>query len=260
MELTAMKRIIAALTLAALCAAPSVVRAQCTAPNPPVSVVPMSAVVAQGGYLSSDGKGAYVDGTQGSIVDLNGGGNGGANLRTSVDVPLNPKSRFLSFNLNSPFNDPNPVVPDAVFALPLGVVQDLQGELHVLYRVDPPGPTGQHQEHSIQEVPDDGVFYTSERTNLFVTIGGVRHLLMFGGEAWPFNLCRPDEGAIFSAAGTTKLQIARLPDSDTFLLQAPAGSIARLFDYSNTFAPIDKGLYRFSFLVTFSPKPVKGKK
>src|SRR5262245_8022755 len=71
-------------------AAPSVVRAQCTAP--PVSVVPMSAVVAQGGYLSSDGKGAYVDGTQGSIVNLNGGGNGGANLSTSVDVPLNRNS------------------------------------------------------------------------------------------------------------------------------------------------------------------------
>jgi hypothetical protein len=58
----------------------------------------------------------------------------------------------------------------------------------------------------------------------------------------------------------TKLQIARLPDSDTYLLQAPAGSIGRLFDYSDTFVPIDKGLYRFSFLVTFSAKPVKGKK
>lgn len=246
-----------ALVGALVIAAPSVVRAQCTAPPP---TVPMSAVVGQGGYLSSDGKGAYVDGTQGSVVNLNAGGNGGANLLTSVDVPLNSKARFLSFNLNSPFNDPNPVVPDPVFALPLGVVQDFLGEVHVLYRIDPPGPSGQYQVHSIQEVPDDGVFYTSERTNLFVTIGGVRHLLMFGGQDWPFNLCRPDQGAIFSAAGTTKVQIARLPDSDTYLLQAPAGAIARLFDYSNAFAPVDKGLYRFSFLVTFSPKPVKGKK
>jgi hypothetical protein len=33
-----------------------------------------------------------------------------------------------------------------------------------------------------------------------------------------------------------------------------------LFDYSNTFNPVDKGLYRFSFFLTFSPKPTKGKK
>jgi hypothetical protein len=219
----------------------------------------MSAVIAQNGHLASDGKGAYVDGTQGSIVNLNGG-NGGANLRTGNGVPLNPKSRFLSFNFNSPYNDPNPTVPDPVFALPLGVIQDRQGELHVTYKLDPEAADGLRQVHSIQEVPDDGVFYTSERTNLFVRIGGVRHLLMFGGDTWPFNICRPGEGAIFDAPGTTKLQIARLPDSDTYLLQAPAGSVARLFDYGNTFAPVDKGLYRFSFLVTFSPKPTKGKK
>ena len=83
-------------------------------------------------------------------------------------------------------------------------------------------------------------------------------LLMFGGDTWPINTCQLSAGAVFGAPGSTNLQIAR--QGDTYILQASPGSIARLFDYSNTFAPVDKGLYRFSFLVTFSPKAVKGKK
>ena len=53
----------------------------------------------------------------------------------------------------------------------------------------PVGTDGLRLIHSIQELPDDGVFYTSERTDLFVTINGVRHLLMFGGDTYPINVC-----------------------------------------------------------------------
>ncbi len=172
---------------------------------------------------------------------------------TNDGAPLNKNSRYVAFNLNSPVaGDP--------LAQPLGVIQDRQGEVHVFYTLDPVGADGLRQKHSLEELPDDGVFYTSERTDLFVHVNGVRHLLMFGGDTWPINTCQLSMGAVFDAPGSTKLQIARLPGSDTYMLQAPSGSIARLFDYSNTFAPVDKGLYRFSFLVTFSPKPKKGNK
>ncbi len=221
--------------------------AQCKGAS--TSYVPMSAVIAQGGWLTSDGRGAYVDGTQSSAVNLHNG----ANLVANAGAPVNRNSRYLTFNLNGP------VVGDPL-AQPLGAIQDQRGEVHVLYKLDPVGTDGLRQMHKLEELPDDGVFYTSERADLFVQINGVEHLLMFGGDTWPINTCNPPTtGAIFDAPGTTKLQIARLPGSDTYLLQAPPGSIARLFDYSNTFAPVDKGLYRFSFLVTFSPKPKKGK-
>jgi hypothetical protein len=38
-----------------------------------------------------------------------------------------------------------------------------------------------------------------------------------------------------------------------------AESVGRLFDYSNPFNPIDRGLYEMSFVITFAPKPPKGK-
>lgn len=221
--------------------------AQCKGAS--ASYVPMSAVIAQGGWLTSDGRGAYVDGSQASGVNLHNG----ANLVVNAGAAVNRNSRSITFNLNGP------VVGDPL-AQPLGAIPDPRGEVHVLYKLDPVGPDGLRQMHTLEELPDDGGFYTSERADLFVHINGVRHLLMFGGDAWPINMCNPPTtGAIFDAPGTTKLQIARLPGSDTYLLQAPAGAIGRLFDYSNTFAPLDKGLYRFSFLVTFSPKPKKGK-
>jgi hypothetical protein len=217
--------------------------AQCKYPDFPY--VPMSAVIATGGWLSSDGRGAYVDGTQGSIVNLVNA----ANLLTGQGGPLTSKSRFLTFDFNAP------VVGDPL-AQPLGIIQDRQGEMHVFFKLDPVGTDGLRQKHSLEELPDDGVFYQSERTDLILHINGVRHLLMFGGDTWPINTCQLSVGAVFDAPGSTNLQIAR--QGDTYILQAPPGSIARLFDYSNTFAPVDKGLYRFSFLVTFSPK-LKGK-
>jgi hypothetical protein len=158
-------------------------------------------------------------------------------------------SRYIAFNLTSP----NPV-PDPIVAASLGVIKDQHGEVNVLWKLDGVGPTGLPRIRSVQELPDDGAFYVAERADLFVYINGVKHLLMFGGDTWPINTCDPSAGAIFGAPGTTKLQIARLPGSDTYIAQATTGSIGRLFDYSNTFAPIDKGVYRFSFSVTFSPK------
>ncbi len=219
--------------------------AQCKYPDFPYA--PMSAVIAQGGYLSSDGRGAYVDGTQGSTVNLVNA----ANLVTNNATPGGKNARYVAFNLNGP------AIGD-LLAQPLGVILDRQAEVHVFYKLDPVGTDGLRQKHSLEELPDDGVFYTSERTDLVVHLNGVRHLLMFGGDTWPINTCHLSAGAVFDAPGSTKLQIAR--QGDAYILQAPPGSIARLFDYSNTFAPVDKGLYRFNFLVTFSPKSKKGNK
>ena len=217
--------------------------AQCKGSFPTLS---LSAVIGSGGWLSSDGRGAYVDGTQGSTVTVHIA----ASLSPNWGVHAGKNARFIAFNLNSP------VVGDPL-AQALGVVPDDHGEVHVLNYLDPVGTDGLRLLHSIQELPDDGVFYTSERTDLFVSINGVRHLLMFGGDTYPINVCNTSLGAVFAAAGTTKLQIAR--QGDTYILQAPPGSIARLYDYSNRFAPLDKGLYRFSFGVTFSRKAKKGR-
>jgi hypothetical protein len=232
---------------AGVAAAPHVAfaQAQCTLPGVPFTS--MSAVIAQGGHLASDGRGTYVDGTQGSTVNLHNG----ASLVTNDGAAVNKNSRYITFNLGNP-------VPGDPLAQPLGAIQDRRGEVRVLYKLDPPPQPGEFPiVHAISEVPDDGVPVVSERTDLFVHIGGVRHLIMFGGDTWPLNICRPDLGLVFDAPGTTKLSITRV--GDTYTLQAPAGSIGRLFDYTNQFAQVDKGLYRFNFLVTMTPKPKKGK-
>ena len=94
--------------------------AQCKLPELPY--VSMSAVIGSGGWLSSDGRGAYIDGSQGSTVNLVNA----ANLVTNNGAPLNKNSRHVTFNLNSPVaGDP--------LAQPLGIVQDRQGEVHVFY-------------------------------------------------------------------------------------------------------------------------------
>jgi hypothetical protein len=222
-----------------LVAAPTAL-AQCK--SPVVSVQPMSGVVAPGGYLAGDGRGAYVDGSQGAMVNI-GTNPVAANMVLGQGVPLNTKSRFLTFNLNTPIVESG--------AVPLGVIEDRQGELHVHYYLGPVESDGLRQVHSFEELPDDGVFYSSERTNVFVRINGVRHMLMFGGDTWNMNVCVPTNGVIFDAPGSTKLQVAR--QGNTYIIQAPPGTTARLYDYSNTFAPVDKGLYRFSFLLTLSP-------
>jgi len=59
-------------------------------------------------------------------------------------------------------------------------------------------------------------------------------------------------GGCLSSDGRGAYMVGR--QGDRHPVQAPPGSIGRLFDDSRTFAPIDKGLYRFSFLVTLSPK------
>jgi hypothetical protein len=202
--------------------------AQCKFPDLPYA--PMSAVIAEGGYLN--------------LVNA-------ANLVTNDGTPGGKNARYLTLNLNGP------VVGDPL-AQSLGIIQDRQGEVHVFYKLDPVGTDGLRQKHSLEELPDDGAFYSSERTDVYVHIAGGRYLLMFGGDTWPINTCQLSVGAVFGAPGSTNLQIAR--QGNTYILQAPPGSIARLFDYSNTFAPVDKGLYRFSFLVTLSPMAVKGRK
>jgi hypothetical protein len=221
---------------------PALAQNVCT-PSPITTVVPMSAVVGLGAHLADDGRGAYVDGSQQSSAVLAVD----AQLIPTASGPVNHRSRYLAFNLNSPAES---------WALPLGIVADPQSELHVRYWIE--DPDGVRQVHSIQELPDDGIFRESARTDILVRVGGVRHLLMFGGEDWPLNLCRPDLGPLLSTAGSTLVQIAR--QGDTFILQAPSGSKARLFDYSSNWTPVDKGLYNFSFTVTMSPKPTKGKK
>ena len=206
----------------------------------------MSAVIASGGHLTSDGAGAYVDGVSGSVVRITGS----ASLSTTDSGTVTRKSRYAGFNLNAPVaGDP--------FAVPLGVVLDPRAHVKATYYLEPADTDGQRQIHSVQELPDDGVFHVSERSELHFRINGTWHLLMFGGENFRLNVCHPESGLIFAASGTTMVQMARL--GDTYVVQAPPGSVARLFDCSNPFNPIDRGLYEFSFVITFAPKATKGR-
>src|SRR5262245_4869992 len=170
----------------------------CRLPADPV--ISMSAVIGQGGYLSSDTRGAYVDGTQTSSVTVDWR----ANLLPTVGA-VKPNSRYVVFNFNSP-------APGDPIALPLGIVQDPLAEIRVLNALSPIEADGNRTVHGIQELPDDGTFHVMERTDLTLTINNTPHLLIFGGDAFPKNICRQDQGAVFDAPGSTKVQVARVGD------------------------------------------------
>ena len=103
--------------------------AQCKFPDLPYA--PMSAVIAEGSYVQSDGRGGYVDGTQGSTVNLVNA----ANLVTNDGTPGGKNARYLTLNLNGPVVG-NPL------AQSLGIIQDREGEVHVFYKLDPVGTDG----------------------------------------------------------------------------------------------------------------------
>lgn len=196
-----------------------------------------------GRSLSGDGRGTYEDGVGNVAVFALAAGY----LRTSETLPVKQRPRSLTFDLTSP------VLP----APWLGAINDPRAEVGVYYKLDPPGSDGLPVRRSFQEIPADGVAVRSERTDLGVRLNGVPHLLMFGGSEFPKNTCTPELGVRLSAPGTTNAWVTRTLDRWT-VYSEPSGSIGRLFDYTDPFHPIDKGLYNFSFYFTFEKK-TKGK-
>ena len=102
--------------------------AQCKFPDLPYA--PMSAVIAEGGYLTSDGRGGYVDSIRATVNLVNA-----ANLVTNDGTPGGKMRRYLTLTWNGP------VVGDSL-AQSLGIIQDREGEVHAFTSWIEWAPTG----------------------------------------------------------------------------------------------------------------------
>jgi len=78
-------------------------------------------------------------------------------------------------------------------------------------------------------------------------LDGRQHILQFS--PWVAGQYQRGQGRL-NGAGTTRATLLRTA-ADTWVVRAPPGSIARLWDNSNPTAPQDLGLYYFSLEVRF---------
>jgi hypothetical protein len=93
-----------------------------------------------------------------------------------------------------------------------------------------------------------GARVMSDRAEMTLDIGGRLHSIQFG--PWALGQCREKYAhqAVLHGAGTTPVVVERLSSSE-YRINAPEGSIARLWEQGDLSDIKDRGLYYFSFSV-----------
>jgi Tol biopolymer transport system component len=210
-------------------------------PNPPMTA--FSALIHGGHALAGDGLNAYRDGSNGSKVT------GAMALSMWVGSPYRfdprtkaastaPHERYMTFDLSRPVEGSG--------AVKLTSQKDHLARFHVFWKHDHVPGASVERVHLMTDIAI-GATVESDRVELWSMVGGVQHILQFG----PWVLGEFTPRAPIGGEGTTKATITRVSE-DTWRIKAPEGSIGRLWDYSDSNKPVDKGLYYFDFDVEFS--------
>jgi len=204
----------------------------CTTTNPS-SLSSAASISDAGNTIFSDGLGSYVDSMNDVESHLGQWANLWANYSSKRQMMGN---RSINFDLSNP-------VPGGG-GINLGIINDPSGEIHVQWKTEN-GVTS-----SLYDIPV-GATVLSDQANLGVHIGGVIHVLQVGPT--PKGSCYAGTTAV-RGDGTSQLSVTRL-DNSTWVIDAPSGSIGRLFDDHNTDTyAVDKGLYYFALHVVYSLK------
>ena len=204
-----------------------------------------SAIIHEGHSLRGDGLGPYRDAMNGSDVNkflslnlfvwkhVN-------ELSNKPDVTANsPRERYMTFDLSRPIEGSG--------AVKLSSGKDYLARFHTFWKYDDPKPgTSVAKFWFMSDIPI-GAVVESERVELWVLIDGVQHVLQMG----PWAMGKFSKRESIDGRGTTKATIERVKDH-SWRIKASDGSIARLWDYSDMWRPVDKGLYFFSFDVEFT--------
>jgi hypothetical protein len=201
------------------CAAGPVI---CTNEEGPATVAP-SVIADYSDGLSSDGRGSYIQGTDGvrnSVVVYVAG----LSFDKSSKSVKNPRRYMV--NLNNP-------VPGGG-GVPLGTISD-GSDINIeiqWYRV---GDTRQN----LHNIPV-GQTVTANQIDVTFHINGRFHILQMGPQ--PYGHCHSAPTAVFGT-GTSSGTIYRA-SATKWVIDLPAGSVGRLFDLYNTDQyAVDKGLY-----------------
>jgi hypothetical protein len=173
--------------------------------------------------VSSDGRGSYIQGTDGveySLVTVV--------AMVSFDKPSRSVKtpRYFTVNLNNP-------VPSGG-GIPLGTITDANdNNIEVQWYRD--GNTRQ----DLHNIPV-GTTVTAQQIDVTFHINGRYHILQMGPQ--PYGHCHSAPTAVFGD-GTSTGTISRT-SATKWVIDLPAGSVGRLFDLYNTDQyAVDKGLY-----------------
>lgn len=184
-------------------------------------------------YIKGDGLGSYFNGVDFAITS-----NANLYLISRNQKDTTHLRRKLVFDLDHPVPGSGSVAQ--------GIIQDSKAEFHALYKIDQTViPAIVYDIHSIPV----GTTKYSLRTEMVIHINGVPYILQLG--PWAAGFCAEDpleHGGLLNGIGTTQVKI--IHDSDaTFDIIAPTGSIGRLWDISNPYTPVDKGLFYTEFII-----------
>jgi hypothetical protein len=209
---------------------------------------PLVAHIADGHSLRSDGDGAYRTGDAGANVFAAfaltlcvGRKNPCGTL--PADAGSTDSGRGFFLDLTQP-------VPGSG-AVGRGVVRSPQANFGAFWGQDTTrrtrygGIEGWVLRHSLDLPVDSAV--ASERVELRFFLDGRQHILQLG--PWVAGQYQRQQGRL-SGEGTSRATLVRTAP-ETWVVRAPPGSVARLWDNGNPARPVDLGLYCFSLEVRF---------
>jgi hypothetical protein len=199
---------------------------------PGVPRLDASATLTAGRYISGDLKGPYVEGRDSGNVYVRAALN---IYITAPNVAATQAIRSLKIDLSHPADS---------IASSLGIIEDHFADFHAW------GFTLAREgvEPTIQYMPVGSV-EKSALVHIDFTYRGRYFLLQLGPEALGEG-CNQGGTGLYGT-GTTAATVSR-PRYNRYVVDAPVGSIGRLFDITNKLAgAINKGLYYTSFRVVF---------
>ena len=125
------------------------------------------------------------------------------------------------------------------------MIKDHLTLFHFFYKIDT--ALKLHLIYNFNEIPI-GATIESPRAEIEFYINGKFHMLKFG--YWSLGDCGEwyASGGNVNGAGTTSVKITRHTPT-SYTIEAPKGSVGRLWDIDNRTKPIDKGLYESGFII-----------
>lgn len=191
-------------------------------------------------FLRADDKGSYIDNVDKVSAYLQTG----SNLMLSGFEPLSDarnwtdaSSRYIAIDLQQP------IIKSG--SINLGIIKDHFVVFHFFYKID----TALDLDfiYNFNEIPI-GTTIESPRADIEFFINKKLHLLKFG--YWSLGDCGEwyARGGKVNGLGTTPVKITR-HNKTSYTIEAPTGSIGRLWDIDNRTKPIDKGLYKSGFKI-----------
>lgn len=193
--------------------------------KPPIRVT--SAELKDGPFsVRSDGRGVYRTEQQNSVFAVASK----AAVLLFVAQPRGRPARSITIDLSQP------IAGD--IGIPRGVVTDsMYLEVAAQWGAD-----SAHRTRHISDIPV-GSTVPAAQIDVEFHINGVVHILQMGPQ--PIGHCYSDRTAVYGT-GTTQGTISR-PDSTTWIVDLPVGSVGRLFDTHLSYPhAVNKGLYSIS--------------